>query len=351
MNREYIPKWVAFETTRRCNLDCIHCRCSSDPAAPFGAFTLERALALIDEIAAFVQPVFVLSGGEPLLRPDIFDIARHATAKGFRTCMATNGLLVTEEVCAAMKESGIKMVAISLDGPNREVHDSFRRVKGAFDGAVRAAKLLRAAGIPFLVNSSFGKANQAHVADTFRLAKSLGAVAWYMFMVVPSGRGEEMLDGLIRQPDYDELLEWHLEQERREEDILMRPTCAPHYYRLVLKKGHGFKRKELSFATGASKGCVAAQTICLIDAFGEVRPCSYISLSGGNVLKEPFRKIWEESPLFLALRDTSAYKGRCGVCEYRNVCGGCRVRALALRGDVLEEDPFCDHVPVKLRRC
>jgi radical SAM protein with 4Fe4S-binding SPASM domain len=351
---EFLPKWIAWETTQRCNLSCVHCRCSSDASAPVGVFTTEKALALVDDIASYVQPVLVLSGGEPLMRPDIFEIACHATAKGFRTCMATNGVLVTPAVCAAMKDADIKMVSLSLDGPDAGVHDDFRRVRGAFDGVVRAAGLLREHGIPFLINSSFTKRNAAHIGATFQLAKSLGAKAWYMFMIVPTGRGEGIFEELIQQPQYDEILKWHYEQEKAEDDILMRPTCAPHYYRIVpqMAKADGshFRRRDLTFSTGAGKGCVAGQTICLIDAFGNVRPCSYMESVAGNVLERPFRQIWEESPLLKRLRDFDAYKGRCGACEFRNTCGGCRARAYAVTGDELDEEPFCDYVPVRMRR-
>jgi len=351
---EFLPKWIAWETTRRCNLNCVHCRCSSDPDAPDGAFTTDMGLSLIDEIAKWIQPVLVLSGGEPLIRDDIFDLARRSTEQGLRTCMATNGALVTDETCAAMKETGVRMVSISLDGPTADVHDDFRRVSGAFDGAIRAAGLFREHGIPFLINSSFSKRNQNAIADTFRLAKSLGTEAWYMFMIVPTGRGEEITGELIEQPDYDEILEWHYEQERREDDILMRPTCAPHYYRMVRqlakRDGSGFRRRDLTFSTGAGKGCVAGQTICLIDAFGEVHPCSYMEASAGNVLQRPFREIWEEAPLMLSMRDFDSYKGRCGECEYVGVCGGCRARAFTDTGDYLEQEPMCDYVPAKMAR-
>lgn len=351
---EFLPKWIAWEITRRCNLDCVHCRCSSHPEAPSGSWTTARALAFLDELATWVKPVVVLSGGEPLLRPDIFEIARRGTELGLRMCLATNGTLVTPAICGAMKEAGIRMVSLSLDGPTAEVHDDFRRMPGAFDGAVRAARLLRDHGIPFLVNSSFTNRNKHTIGETFRLAKSLGATAWYLFMIVPTGRGEDLLRELIRQPDYDEILQWHYEQERREHDTLMRPTCAPHYYRVVLqlarRDGSRFRRRDLTFSTGSGKGCVAGQTICLIDAFGEVHPCSYMEQSAGNVLERPFRDIWEASPLLLSLRDFDAYKGRCGACEYRSVCGGCRARAFVNTGDILEEEPLCDYVPTRWRR-
>jgi MoaA/NifB/PqqE/SkfB family radical SAM enzyme len=208
-----------------------------------GDFTTAEARKLLDDIAEVSSPVLVLSGGEPLLRPDIFEVAEYGTAKGFRMCMATNGALVTDEVCGRMKAADIKMVSLSLDGPTAQVHDDFRQCPGAFEGVERAASLFRKHGIKFLINSSFTKRNQAHIADTFRLAKSLGATAWYMFMIVPTGRGEEIMSELISKEDYEEILAWHYRQEREEDEILMRPTCAPHYYRIVpqMAKKEGVK--------------------------------------------------------------------------------------------------------------
>ncbi|TAL18224.1 radical SAM protein [bacterium] len=354
MKSEFIPKWIAWESTQRCNLRCVHCRCSSDLEAAEGDFTTEEAFKLIDDICELSKPVMVLSGGEPLLRKDIFEIAKYGTGKGLRMCMATNGVLVTDEVCEKMKEADIKMVSLSLDGPSAEVHDNFRGSPGAFEGTVRAAGLFKKHGIKFLVNSSFTKRNQPYIADTFRLAKSLGATAWYMFMIVPTGRGEEIMNELISKEDYEELLTWHYEQEKHEDQILMRPTCAPHYYRIVpqmaKKEGVKFERRSLTFSTGGGKGCIAAQTICLIDCFGNVKPCSYFPMSAGNVKTEKFKDIWENSPLFKDLRNFKSYKGKCGECEFINVCGGCRARAYAVSGDYLAEEPFCDYVPVRMNR-
>jgi radical SAM protein with 4Fe4S-binding SPASM domain len=163
-----------------------------------------------------------------------------------------------------------------------------------------------------------------------------------MFMIVPTGRGEQIFEELISKEDYEELLKWHYRMEKDEKQILVRPTCAPHYYRIVpqMAKAEGvkFERRTLTFSTGGGKGCIA------------VRPCSYFPLSAGNVKKTPFREIWEKSPLFLELRDFARYKGKCGVCEYIGVCGGCRARAYAVTGDYLEEEPFCTYVPYRRRR-
>jgi len=319
-----------------------------------GDFTTEESKKLLDDIAEVSSPVLVLSGGEPLLRPDIFEIAEYGTSKGFRMCMASNGSLVTDEVCEKLKKADIKMVSLSLDGPTAEVQDDFRQCKGAFDGVVRAAGLFNKHGIKFLINSSFTKRNQAHIAETFKVAKGLGATAWYLFMIVPTGRGEEIMRELISKEDYEEILEWHFHQEKNEEDILMRPTCAPHYYRIVpqmaKKEGTKFKRRSLTFSTGGGKGCIAAQSICLIDCFGDVKPCSYFPVSVGNVKQTPFKEIWRDSKVFNDLRNFDSYKGKCGECEFINVCGGCRARAYAVTGDYLDEEPFCSYVPTRSSR-
>nr|WP_245523312.1 radical SAM protein [Syntrophotalea carbinolica] len=349
--QQFLPKWIAWESTRRCNLQCIHCRCSSDADAPDGSFGTEEAFRLIDDICTVSKPVLVLSGGEPLLRDDIFDIAAYGTDQGLRMCMATNGTLVTDAICREMKSAGIRMVSLSLDGSRAAIHDDFRRCPGAFDATIRAAETLRRNGLPFLINSSFTKRNQADIAATFALAKKLGAVAWYLFMIVPTGRGEDILDELISAADYEDILAWHYRQERDEQDILMRPTCAPHYYRiapqLAQADGQRLARRSLSFSTGGGKGCLAGQSICFIDAFGDLKPCSYFPRAVGNVKQTPFRKLWFESSLLQELRDFSAYRGKCGVCEYLRTCGGCRARADAVYGDYLAEEPFCSYQPRK----
>jgi len=358
MAEKFLPKWIAWEVTQRCNLRCIHCRASSEDTSAEGDFTTQEAFRLLDDIAELSKPVIVLSGGEPLLRKDVFEIAAHGTYLGLRMCMATNGVLIDDQVCRRMKESEIRMVSLSLDGSTAAVHDNFRQQPGAFDGTLRGIDFLKKHGIPFLINSSFTKRNREDIPNVFRLARSLGAKAWYMFMIVPTGRGEDIFEELIPKEEYEEILKWHYEMEKSlqeaGDEILVRPTCAPHYYRIVPQmakaEGRKFERRSLTFSTGGAKGCIAAQSICLIDAFGDVKPCSYFPMSAGNVKRTPFREIWENSPLFKELRDFSSYKGRCGSCEYLRVCGGCRARAYAVSGDYLQEEPFCTYVPFRIRR-
>ncbi|MFH7321080.1 radical SAM protein [Desulfurivibrio sp. D14AmB] len=350
---EFAPKWLAWEITRRCNLKCVHCRSSSElEAKEHPDFDLQEAKRILDDIASYAEPVVVLSGGEPLLRDDVFEIAAYGTGKGLRMCLATNGTLVTEEICRRLKEAGIRMVSLSLDGADAAVHDDFRSQPGAFAGTINAARLFRAHDIPFLINSSFTKRNQAEIPKVYRLAKELGAKAWYMFMIVPTGRGENIMEELISPEEYEELLAWHYEMEKEEDELLVRPTCAPHYYRLILQKakqeGEKFKRRTLQFSTGGAKGCLAGQLISLIDVDGNVLPCSYFPLPAGNLKQQSFKDIWENSKLFQEMRDFKGYKGRCGRCEYVNVCGGCRARAYAVTGDYLAEEPFCNYVPTRL---
>ena len=349
---EFTPKWIALEITSRCNLRCVHCRSSSEETAREPDLDTAETMAMIDDIASYAKPTLVLTGGEPLLRDDLFELIEHGNARGLTMCLATNGTLLDDALCERLKTSGIRIVSLSLDGSTAAVHDDFRQQPGAFDGTVRAAGLLKAHGIDFIVNSSFTKRNQHDIAGTFRLAKELDATAWYLFMIVPTGRGEDLLAELISREDYEEILNWHYEQEREETEILMRPTCAPHYYRIAIERprrdGERFARRSLKFSTGGSKGCLCAQLICFIDSRGDVRPCSYFPLNAGNLREKNFHEIWESSELFESLRDFKSYGGKCGACEYLKVCGGCRARAYAVTGDILAEEPYCAHVPRRL---
>ena len=347
---ECTPKWIAWEITRRCNLNCVHCRSSSQlEAAGHPDFSLEEAKRILDEIHSYASPVMVLSGGEPLLRPDVFEIASYGTALGLRMCLATNGSLVTDDTCRNIKESGIKMVSLSLDGASADIHDDFRKQPGAFTGVMEAIRLFRSHGIEFLINSSFTQRNKAEAPKIYQLVKSLGATAWYLFMIVPTGRGEDIMAELIPADEYEAMLNWHYDMERDEPDLLVRPTCAPQYYRIVLQRskaeGERFKRRNLKFSTGGAKGCLAGQLICLIDVDGNILPCSYFPMAAGNIRSQPFKEIWEHSQLMLDMRNFSGYKDNCGRCEYLNVCGGCRARAYAMTGDYLAGEPFCNYRP------
>ncbi len=337
-------KWLAWEVCARCNLRCVHCRCNAEMGGGEGIFTLPRAKALLDDIARFASPVIVLTGGEPLLRQDLPEILAYGTAKGFRMCMATNGTLLGDAWCDTLAAGGIKIVSLSLDGATARTHDDFRKQEGAFEGTLRGIECLKRRGIPFLINSSFTQRNVAEAPAAYALAKSLGARAWYMFCVVPVGRGEDLAAELLTPEQYRELLAWHLSMEKDEHEMLVRPTCMPQYYRLLgeaEKRGEGLERRSLSFSTGGAKGCVAGQSIALVTAWGDVKPCSYFPEAAGNLATQTLEEIWTNAPLFAQLRDFASYKGMCGHCAYLHACGGCRVRAIYARGDALGQDPIC----------
>jgi heme b synthase len=352
---EFDPKWIAWEVTRRCNLRCVHCRSSSEAEAKgHPDFSTQEGKRILDDIASYAKPVVVLSGGEPLVREDVFELAQYGTDLGLRMCMATNGVLVTDDICKKMKASGIRIVSLSLDGSTAKVHDDFRNQEGAFKSTLNAMELFKKNDIEFIINSSFTKRNQDEIPKVYKLAKKLGATAWYMFMIVPTGRGEDIMSELISAEDYEEILEWHYEMEQDEDDMLVRPTCAPHYYRIVRQKakkeGSAHKQRTLKFSTGGSKGCIAGQMICLIDVDENVLPCSYFPLPAGNLKEQSFKDVWENSKLFHDMRNFKDYKDKCGSCEYLNVCGGCRARAYAIHGDYMAEEPFCGYMPRKLEK-
>jgi len=342
-------RWVSFELTGQCNLNCVHCRSHYGGDLDQPEVSTAEARQVLADLAQFSKPVVVLTGGEPLLRSDVFDLLRYGTELGLRMCLATNATLLDDSLCVRLKESGVKIVAVSLDGASAEVHNSFRKQSGAFEGAIRGVEFLKKRSINFLINSSFTRRNQNAIESTYKLAKQLGATAWYMFIVVPTGRAKEIQEELISGKDYENILLWHYKMEKNETDMFVRPTCAPQYYRLIeqrIKEGEKFERRTLKFSTGGARGCMCGQNIAMIGRSGDVFGCSYLPVSAGNVRETPFPAIWNQSPVLQTLRDKESFQV-CGRCEYLDVCGGCRVRAYFVTGDIAGKDPICSYSPVR----
>ncbi|MFB3926003.1 MAG: heme b synthase [Syntrophales bacterium] len=332
---------VAWEVTRSCNLACIHCRASSLRGPYHGELGTARCLELVDEIASVGKPVIILTGGEPLLREDIFEIAGRGTAKGLRMVLATNGTLVTEDVTRRMTDSGIKRVSISIDGADAVSHDEFRRVPGAFAGAMAGIEALKKAGMEFQINTTVTKTNLGQVRKILALAVGLGAAAYHIFLLVPTGRGREMADQEISPEEYEKILGWLYEQSSRC-PIQLKATCAPHYFRILHQKGRGARNPEANHPLHAmTRGCLGGSSFCFISHTGQVQPCGYLEVDCGQIMKNRFNDIWMRSPVFKSLRDLNQYRGKCGRCEYIRVCGGCRARAYEATGDYLEEEPLC----------
>jgi len=379
------PRLIFWETTAGCNLACIHCRriTVADQLMPQDLTTAE-AFDLIDQIASFGSPIFVLSGGEPLFRPDIFDIARHATDAGLIVALATNGTLIDADVARKIKESGVKRVSVSFDGADAPTHDIFRG-PGAFDAAMKGIGHLRDVGLPFQINTTVARHNAHQMPETLALAKEIGAVALHLFLLVPVGCGVEIApDQQILPDEYEAVLNWMYDAEM-EGGIELKATCAPHYFRIARQRqaeerrngivrerpssmhrqqhggntatgghpgghpgsnGHGPGRHAMNAMT---KGCLAGTGVTFVSHRGEVFPCGYLPVEAGHIRHQGFQDIWENSPLFAELRDVELLGGKCGVCEFKKLCSGCRARSFGMTGDYLAEEPFCTYEPHALR--
>jgi heme b synthase len=262
--------------------------------------------------------------------------------------MATNGTLLTEEIVKEMKGSGIQRVSISLDGPDAETHDAFRKVKGSFEGSLRGIELLKKGRMEFQINTTVTRINLHVVPDMLRLAVRLGAVAHHLFLLVPTGRGKELQNQEISALDYEKTLHWFYEQRDRV-PLQLKATCAPHYYRILRQraKQEGKKISPKEYGLDAmTRGCLGGISFCFISHVGEVQPCGYLELKCGNVREKPFDQIWAQSEIFKNLRNMNGYQGKCGRCEFRKVCGGCRARAYETSGDYMAEEPYCIYEPV-----
>lgn len=344
-------RMIAWEVTRACNLDCVHCRAAAFYEPPPGEWTTEEAYDFLNQVASFSKPVIILTGGEPMMRKDIWDIASYGTRLGLRMVMSPNGTLITPETPKKMKEAGIMRVSVSIDGSTPEVHDKFRRVPGAFAGALRGIGYLKDEGVSFQINTTVTKHNFNDLENMLKFVKRIGADAWHVFLLVPTGRAKDMKEEEITPEQYEEALNW-LYEVQRDSEVFVKPTCAPHYYRIYRHRakadGLPMEPKTQGFEA-MTRGCLGGITFMFVSHMGDAYPCGYLEANAGNVRKEGVEKVWKESPIFLRLRDYSLLLGRCGYCEYVRVCGGCRARADAIHGDFMEEEPYCVYEPKKLR--
>jgi heme b synthase len=340
-------RMIAWEVTRSCNLNCIHCRAAAQRGPYPGELNTEETFRLIDEIVSFSQPVIILTGGEPLLREDIYELADYGTRRGLRMVMAPNGTLLDADKAARLKTSGIQRVSISLDGATAESHDRFRQVEGAFAGALRGIGFLKDAGLEFQINTTVTLKNYQELPSLLDLAVRLGAVAHHIFLLVPTGRGKEMKGEAIEGKEYEGILHWFYDQ-REKVPLQLKATCAPHYYRILRQRARREGKKVTPQTHGLdamTRGCLGGIGFLFISHLGDVQPCGYLEAFSGSVRGQKLKDIWESSPVFLKLRNFSAYQGRCGRCEYMRVCGGCRARAFERSGDFMAEEPLCIYQP------
>jgi AdoMet-dependent heme synthase len=333
---------VYWETTASCNLRCIHCRRLDVLDTPSTEeLTTSEAKSLIADLQAMGRPVLIFSGGEPLYRSDLFDLVAYAKESGLPVALSTNGTLVDAPMARRIKEAGIYYASISLDGANPVTHDAFRG-QGAFEKTLRGMKLMRDAGLKVQVNFTVTRSNVGEMEDMYELARRERAAALFLFLLVPVGCGVQIADSqMLSATEVEAWLKW-VQQKDVNGSLPLKAICAPHIYRLA--------HEAMSDATDHAietdrKGCLAGLHMCFISHKGDVYPCGYLPTSAGNIRREAFRDIWERSPVFGSLRDPDLLEGRCGVCDFKRVCGGCRARAFFAHGNVLAEEPYCVYEP------
>jgi radical SAM protein len=342
------PRRVYWELTRACDLACRHCRAEAAPEPDPAELTTPEGLVLIDRLARFGAPLphLVLTGGDPLKRPDLFDLIAAARARGFGVSVAPSATpLLTPQMIARLAAVGVEAVSLSLDGSDAARHDALRRVPRCFDRTVAAARACAVAGMPFQVNTLVCEETLADLAAIHAVATGLGAARWSLFFLVAVGRGTVLRP--ITAVACARLFEALLDLASPDGPVIT-TTEAPHFRRVVLERARRAGRDAATArrAMGHGAGIRDGNGIMFISHAGEVRPSGFFALTAGNVRAADPVDLYRESGLFRALRRPDLFGGRCGRCEWREACGGSRARALAASGDPLAEDPLCLYEPV-----
>lgn len=330
------PYIVTWNLTERCNLSCRHCSLDGEKRAnnPQSELSRDEARFVIDELSYLNKNLtLILSGGEPMLREDLGEIIQDAADAGFDTLLRSNGTLLTREGLRALKDAGLRRVAVSIDSPQQEHHDLSRGLEGAWDLSVAALHEAPRQGLETFMDVTLTDGNWTRLDEFVEFGASLGVRAVNFFFFLCTGSGVKMD---ITVEHFNRSLRRILSLARQQRQLRVRARCAPHIYRIQYEEG-------MPLPAG-SRGCMAAHQHIRIDAEGNITPCPFMPLPVGNVRERSLGEIWESAPSLNLIR-TGAYKGRCGVCEYRDLCGGCRARALAGQGDFMGEDLFCDYTP------
>ena len=340
---DFKPYLLALNLTKRCNLKCAHCYLDATTKAGGGSdeLTTEECFRLIDQIAEVNNGcLLVITGGEPLTRPDILDIARHAVKHGFMVVFGTNGMLINDQMARTLVEIGVMGVGISIDSLDSQKHDTFRGLSGAWAGAVAGIEACKRNGLQFQVHFSAQPMNYRELPEVVEWAHTIGARVLNVFFMVCTGRGEELTD--ITPSQYEEVLSFLVSSQDKYKDMLVRARCAPHFKRLAYEKD---PNSPITKATGyMGGGCLAGTNYARVTPNGELTPCPYMPLSAGNIREKSFVDLWEKSDIFDSFRYPHL-KGKCGDCEYSEICGGCRARPYVDHGDWLDEDQWCLYTP------
>lgn len=336
---DYVPHVIAWNLTRRCNLECAHCYIAAGPHESAAAeLDTAACLAVVDQLLAVnPAPMLILSGGEPLLRDDLAEIAHYASTHGATVVVGTNGTLLTAERIAVLQRAGVRGVAVSVDSLRPSYHDNFRRGRGALAAVQAALARLREARLDFIVQTAVTKGNRAELERLVAWAADQGAVSFNCYFLVATGRGASLAD--LSPAEYESVLADLARWERGYRgQMLVRAKCAPHFMR------HVHQGDPDSPVLNYETRCPCGTQYCRITPDGKLTPCPYLPEVAGDLRTQSFAEVWRASPLFRRLRE-GALGGKCGACEYRGLCGGCRARAYALAGDVLAADPSCSYEP------
>jgi len=340
------PLLVIWEMTQACDLKCAHCRANAQPRRHPLELSTAEAFHLVDQIAEMKVPLFVLTGGDPLKRPDIHAIVQYACHRGVRTSLtpSTTPLLQREQIFK-LKQDGLMRLAISLDGSTAELHDGFRGVPGSFKRGLEAIAWCHEAGLPVQVNTTVSHRNLDDLDNMIEMLTALRVVLWSVFFLVPTGRAQ--LSDLLSAEEHEQVFAKLYAASKRVK-FHIKTTEGQHYRRYVLQQRakESQSRSQQELITMAPKGVNDGKGFVFVSHTGEVYPSGFLPLPAGNVLWEPLSEIYRNSPLFLALRDSSQLKGKCGRCDFREVCGGSRARAYAMTHDPLAEEPCCAYVPL-----
>jgi len=366
INFSQTPFIAIWEITRACALACRHCRAEAIDWRDPNELDTEEGLQLIDDIADMGTKILVLTGGDPASREDIFRLIRYGSDRGIRMATipaATEKL--TYDLVKRMKEAGLSQMALSLDGPNAETHDNFRRIPGSFERTIKGAEYARSLKLPLQINTVLSAFNYDLFDDIAKLVKNLGVVFWEVFFLVPTGRGKILKQ--LSSTQYEILFE-KLYNLSKEVDYIIKIAEAPHYRRFYMQKemmNNSMENDDIRYhelpdfmapSTGpngtiglAPKGVNSGNGFVFISHTGEVNPSGFLPINTGNVRNTPIKKIYREHPVFKTLRDYDQLQGKCGACEFRAICGGSRSRAFAMTGDMMSSDPKCSYIPMKYR--
>lgn len=358
------PFLVIWEMTRSCDLACKHCRAEAVTRRHPLELSTEEAKRMMDDVRRFGRPLFVLSGGDPLKRPDVVELVEYGSSIGLRMAMTPSGTpLMTPSVLRDLREAGLSRLAVSLDGSSAAIHDEFRGVAGSYDWTIDMLRVARGIGLTTQVNTTVSRHNLQDFDALCDLMIGLGITLWSVFFLVPTGRASP--NDVASADEFEEVFH-RMYDLSKTAPFDIKSTAAPQYRRVILQRQVGERRAgarvdapapmtaglglSLADGVGRSKGVNDGDGFVFISHVGAIYPSGFLPLTAGNVRRDDLVEVYRHSPLFTALRDRSRLKGKCGVCEYRDVCGGSRARAYAVTGDVLESEPFCAHVPARYRR-